>query len=335
MPSSTERATALLQVVARSVRSITKGRRAYYAIAGIAALLGLVFVAYVYLIPPKNTFVLREDGWHPRTLLVPVGQQVTFVNRSSHAFWPASNSHPQHDLYAEFDSGHAIQPGQSWSFVFDRPGKWGFHDHLRSFYTGIITVGKDAASYDCAAHLATESVAAKRDCWNEKLAEELELHGAKAAFVLFARFYSSDPDFTKVGCHLVAHALGDAAYGEYLASGKKLSALQFPPESVYCGYGYYHGILEHMIRDTPDYAKAASFCEWIIKEHGSDLPRIRLNCYHAIGHGFIPEPTDAEQWGNVKVMTAPAIAACKNIPADDARQECFQGAFNVISDWMA
>lgn len=281
-----------------------------------------------------NTIVLRKDGFHPRTLTIEPGQEVRFVNKTKYAFWPASNSHPQHDLYAEFDVGHAVGPGESWSFVFNREGKWSFHDHLHSYYTGVINVGQEAVSYDCSLNLETASVAAKRDCWNTKLLEELEARGAKSAFKMFAGFYVSDPDFAKVGCHLIAHALGDAAYGEYYRKGKDISALEFPPESVYCGYGYYHGILEHMIRDTPDFTKASNFCEWLIREHGSELPRIRLNCYHAIGHGFIPEPNDAEMWGNVKSLTTPAIAACRKIDATDARQECFQGAFNVISDWM-
>lgn len=304
----------------------------YAASALLIVVIG-IYIFIEYYIPPQ-TIVLRSDGFHPKNLVIEPGQTVTFINKSANAFWPASNSHPQHDLYPEFDSGHPIPSGDIWTFTFNREGKWGYHDHLRSFYTGYVIVGKNYIGYDCTADLAHMDVAKKRVCWSEKLRDELQTHGAKAAFTLFKTYYASDKDFTTIGCHLMAHQLGDDAYGEYLRYGKDLSKLQFPPESVYCGYGYYHGILEHMIRDNPDYAKADAFCKDLIREYEGTVPRIRLNCYHAIGHGFVPEPTDAEQWGNVQLLTAPALEACRKIPELDAQVECMQGTFNVIGDWM-
>lgn len=283
---------------------------------------------------PPNTLVLREDGWHPAELTVEAGTAVTFVNETKNAFWPASNSHPQHDQYPEFDSGHPIMPGESWAFTFDKKGKWAFHDHLRSFYTGYINVGAEYAEYDCLQHLENADVGAKRTCWSEKLLDDLQKNGAASAFRLFAKFYESDSDFSVIGCHIMAHQLGDDAYGEYLRYGKNLSKLEFPPESIYCGYGYYHGILEHMIRDNPDFEKADAFCKQLIRAHESEIPRIRLNCYHAIGHGFVPEPTEVEEWGNPHELPQPAITACKRMQKDDERTECLQGAFNVIGDWM-
>ncbi|MBY0111046.1 hypothetical protein K2Y00_03555 [Patescibacteria group bacterium] len=302
-------------------------------------LIALVIIAggvayYLSQVPPPNTIILREDGWHPESLVVEPDTTVIFVNKTSHSFWPASNSHPQHERYPEFDAGRPMAPGESWSFTFTRPGKWVFHDHLRSSYVGSIAVGQEYADYDCLTDIADASVSEKRVCWGEKLYEELRENGAAAAFRLFANFYESDPDFTKVGCHVIAHQLGDNAYGEYLRQGKKLSVLEFPPESVYCGYGYYHGIFEHLIRDNPDFEMANAFCQDLVATYEDTVPRIRLNCYHAIGHGFVPEPSDVEQWGDVQKMTEPAIAACARLPVYDERSECFQGTFNVIGDWM-
>lgn len=297
------------------------------------ALVVAIAAAFHYYIPP-NTFVLRSDGFHPRTLTIEPGTVVTFVNRTDKTFWPASNSHPQHDQYATFDSGRPIDPGESWSFTFETKGKWGFHDHLRSFYTGAVAVGAEYEDYDCIEDIANLNVAEKRICWNENLLRELQEHGAKAAFTLFSAFYRSDEDFTRIGCHVIAHQLGDAAYGEYVRYGNDLSKLEFPPESVYCGYGYYHGILEHLIRDNPAFEEADAFCKMLIREHEDEVPRIRLNCYHAIGHGFIPEPTNLELWGKPHELPKPAIAACSRLTELDARTECYQGAFNVIGDWM-
>jgi len=295
--------------------------------------LGIAYHAWQSYVPP-NTVVLRDTGFYPESLAVEVGTTVTFVNRSRVPFWPASDSHPQHNVYAAFDAGHPIAPGASWSFTFDRPGAWGFHDHLHSYFIGEVLVGAEAVSYDCVANLSGLDVGAKRECWNDTLAKTFRKEGAAAAFRQFASFYSSDPDFTKVGCHIIAHQLGDVAYGEYVRHGNDLSKLDFPPESVYCGYGYYHGILEHKIRDHPDFAKADGFCKELVREYESTVPRIQENCYHAIGHGFIPEPTDVEAWGDPARLATPAIAACRNLTNETLRSECMQGAFNVIADWL-
>lgn len=300
---------------------------------GTLLALGALWYSFEETIPP-NTFVLKEDGWHPRQLLIEPGETATFVNKSRNAFWPASNSHPAYEQYSAFDAGHPIASGESWSFVFTQKGQWGFHDHLRSFYTGMVIVGAEYETYDCSAHMKDFNLSQKRTCWGEQLLLELQEHGAASAFQLFAQFYDSDPDFAAVGCHLMAHQIGDYAYGEYLRQGKDISAFQFPAESTYCGYGYYHGILEHLIRDNPNFADADAFCKALIAKHEDELPRIRLNCYHALGHGFVPEPTEIAQWGNVEALTQPAIEACNQLSAGDARVECLQGIFNVIGDWM-
>lgn len=313
------------------IASLAAKHRHWLALAAVAAL-GLLWWAQSHV--PPGTMVLRNDGFHPAELFVEPGETVTFVNESSHVFWPASNGHPQHDRYPEFDAGRPLQPGESWTFRFDREGKWGLHDHIRSYYTGSVVVGEAARSYDCIEHLGELNLSGKRDCWDDALAKELREEGAASAFRKFSEFYSSDPDFLQIGCHIIAHRMGDVAYGEYVKYGNDLSKLEFPPESLYCGYGYYHGILEHMIRDNPDFEKADAFCKDLIAEYEDTVPRIRLNCYHAIGHGFIPEPKEVEEWGDPYAITAPAHEACRRIEDNHERIECLQGSFNVLADWM-
>lgn len=84
--------------------------------------------------------VLRDRGFEPRDLRISQGTKVTFSTDRDHKFWPASNSHPSHTLYPEFDPKHLIEPGDTWSFTFERVGRWGFHDHVRSYFTGTIYV---------------------------------------------------------------------------------------------------------------------------------------------------------------------------------------------------
>ena len=90
----------------------------------------------------REDFVIEygDGSYVPAELTVERGQKVTFVNKSAVNMWPASDVHPVHFDYPEFDARREIGPGQSWSFVFDRIGSWQFHDHLRSEIKGEIVV---------------------------------------------------------------------------------------------------------------------------------------------------------------------------------------------------
>lgn len=88
----------------------------------------------------KIPIVLEEEGFNPRDVRIARGTTVTFTTTRNNKFWPASNAHPSHTMYPEFDPQIPIDPGGSWSFTFDRAGEWGFHDHIRSYFTGTIYV---------------------------------------------------------------------------------------------------------------------------------------------------------------------------------------------------
>ena len=81
-------------------------------------------------------------GFYPATLKVKAGTSVEFLNNDNKPRWPASNPHPTHTDLPGFDAGRALQPGESWSFVFDKVGTWKFHDHLNSKAQGAITVSE-------------------------------------------------------------------------------------------------------------------------------------------------------------------------------------------------
>lgn len=86
------------------------------------------------------TIVLKEKGFSPNEVTVRQGGVVTFVTDRSKPFWPASDIHPSHTIYSEFDPRRPLQPDESWDFKFDHIGTWGFHDHIRSYYVGKINV---------------------------------------------------------------------------------------------------------------------------------------------------------------------------------------------------
>ena len=76
------------------------------------------------------TVLLKEGRFDPPTISVKQCTKVVFQNVGNQPHWPASDLHPTHGIYPEFDPQENINPGQSWSFVFDRVGQWKCHDHL-------------------------------------------------------------------------------------------------------------------------------------------------------------------------------------------------------------
>ncbi len=84
--------------------------------------------------------LMNNEEFNPRGMTVKVCTKVTFKNVGSEAHWPASNLHPTHGIYPEFDPQQGINPQYSWSFVFDKVGAWKFHDHLNPQIVGTINV---------------------------------------------------------------------------------------------------------------------------------------------------------------------------------------------------
>jgi len=87
-----------------------------------------------------HKMVLREDGYEPRDISINLSDTIEFSTTEGRPYWPASNVHPTHRLYSEFDPKEPVMPEDTWSFVFDRVGEWRYHDHIAPFYTGVITV---------------------------------------------------------------------------------------------------------------------------------------------------------------------------------------------------
>ena len=86
------------------------------------------------------TIVMTDNGFEPKQIRIKSGTQVIFKTTRSGAFWPASDPHPSHTDYPEFDPAEPIAASSSWSFVFDRVGEWGYHDHIRSYFSGTVYV---------------------------------------------------------------------------------------------------------------------------------------------------------------------------------------------------
>ena len=92
--------------------------------------------------PPQHSarIVLTESGYEPPEVTLFLNGEVTFANETGKPHWPASNLHPTHDIYPEFDPLRPLDPGEEWSFTFDRVGTHNYHDHIRSYFRGVIHV---------------------------------------------------------------------------------------------------------------------------------------------------------------------------------------------------
>lgn len=82
----------------------------------------------------------KDGGFSPTTLTIDKGQTVRFVNETGRSMWVASDFHPSHNIYPEFDAKRGIPAGSSYEFKFEKTGAWNYHDHLSANQTGTIIV---------------------------------------------------------------------------------------------------------------------------------------------------------------------------------------------------
>ena len=105
------------------------------------------------------------QGFSPKSITVPLGTTVTFVNQSTKSMWVASDPHPIHTAYSgtslsqhcpdttnsSFDECAALAPSvvsasnpynapSSFSFTFNKEGTWKYHNHLDHSQTGTVIV---------------------------------------------------------------------------------------------------------------------------------------------------------------------------------------------------
>jgi plastocyanin len=128
----------------------------------------LFFIQFVFM-PPTQTIKLTDKGFSPSELVVQSGDTVRFVTANDEPFWPASNVHPEHTAYPDFDPKKPIAANDSWEYEFNEPGTYKFHDHINSLYEGVIVVTDaqgEVSTIDCSEEQNTQ-------CWEELMLETL------------------------------------------------------------------------------------------------------------------------------------------------------------------
>lgn len=87
----------------------------------------------------QNTVTLTTNGFSPTSLTIKVGQTVTWVNKSGEAATVNSDPHPVHTAYTPLNLGN-FPDGGTLSLTFDKPGTYGYHNHLNPSERGTIVV---------------------------------------------------------------------------------------------------------------------------------------------------------------------------------------------------
>ena len=91
--------------------------------------------------PDSVNVIIGENGnFAPSEIKIKKGGKVTWVNKSQKQVWPASNPHPIHTDYPDFDALRGLANGESYSFTFEKVGSWGYHNHINPGAKGAVQV---------------------------------------------------------------------------------------------------------------------------------------------------------------------------------------------------
>jgi plastocyanin len=261
---------------------------------------------------------VTRDGFEPRSVEIQAGDTVVFGNVDDEGHWPASDSHPTHEEYSEFDPKKPIQPNTEWSFTFDKPGKWEYHDHMNPYLMGevIVEEGKapDASGHgglfpslgaffanayeaavsalvgqgeDSASAGGGEEPGASADENSGGLSDERYKERKDALLTLVreenprvALDRMREEIETNDALSRSCHALVHEVGREaYEKYGDFGQAMKYRDEL--CNSGYLHGIIESKFSQSEDvFADMETMCDRY--EPGSYMS---WQCYHGIGHG--------------------------------------------------
>lgn len=84
--------------------------------------------------------IYTDNGFSPSSVDIQAGDMVEFINKSSIEMWVASAPHPLHSKLSTFDQFRAYKKGGIYRYIFEKKGKWEFHDHLNPSTGGYVIV---------------------------------------------------------------------------------------------------------------------------------------------------------------------------------------------------
>lgn len=305
----------------------------------------LIFLAF-FIFPSS---VLAKDyrveitqiGFEPPALEINVNDSVTFENKDLDPHWPASNIHPTHKIYPEFDPKKEISPNESWDFTFERAGEWQYHDHLfpekggvilvkskekaekpkfslRSFFLGI-SENLEMGFYKIYFHLFPQKFANALVNNNmhqiaqdgERLSFWLKLAGPDK---VMEKLLVDSGGGSLLDCHQEAHKAGRLAYEIFGPS-------VFAKGDSSCHAGFYHGAMEAFLKERGTKNLAANINE-VCNLFTTSFSR--FECLHGVGHGVM---------AYLSYDLPKSLEICSQLDDDFAKSSCWGGVFmeNIVA----
>lgn len=296
-----------------------------------------LFLVLIFFVPTafahSQTIVVEmtSEGFKPQIINLDTSGTVIFINKDSKAHWPASDVHPTHDLYSQFDPQRGIEPGESWPFRPKKTGEWKFHDHLFPHFRGSVTV------------ISEQGEKEKSVSWIEKVKTGLQNFFSKIKNSLGPKITLNSSGFTKLdpgvqinqlkkyadsrGAEKAWQFIKETYKGQggsfgnihdlaHLSGGLLFEELGFPGLgkcSVDFAFGCFHGFLDKAFQKNLDRLNEA---EGACSTLGSGGPY--ASCVHGIGHGI----ASFYQSADLKA----ALSSCKRL-GTQSLQYCFDGVF--------
>lgn len=319
----------------------------------------VVIVTLLLLLLPKLVFAhsapmvikMSANGFEPQEITIDSDSTILFQNIDTQDHWPASDIHPTHDIYPQFDPQKPIKSGESWQFKPTRFGTFKYHDHLNPHMRGVLKVsGQQSELSSVKTEPVDLNLEVKRitQAGFLRLKNEDEDEGSylrsqmdycfnwggrdycykDLATILTFQFslpqildlLQKNEQYSGVfaRCHELTHYLTRLAY----TKEKSISAVYEKCSSV-CHGGCYHGAIEQYLSDKKLSLDNISKINQEIpkvcgKQEDYKVPLLYDECIHGIGHGtmYIND-------GDLIV----ALNLCDNLQSQKGREGCYSGAF--------
>ena len=76
---------------------------------------------------------VTKSGFFPKLINIKAGQSVTWTSYDANPHWIASDPYPKDDKWPSLNSSGPLANNDSYSFTFDSPGTYTYHDDLHPY----------------------------------------------------------------------------------------------------------------------------------------------------------------------------------------------------------
>ena len=310
-------------------------------------LLNLFLLRVVSAHGGEHLVKVKDSGFEPKNIEIDQGEAIIFKNEGENPRWPASDIHPTHQIYPDFDAKRAIAPGDSWEFKFEKAGEWKFHDHLKPEFSGSIVV-REVRGYK--SYTSQSAIVAGFRDFFVKIYRKVKISFVKLYFNFFPKKYEqvlTSLDFFEVvdsqselqfwlnllgsekvmakliegssggsifDCHNEAHQVGRASY-------ELFGPETFGKGDANCHSGFYHGAMEAFLAEKGTNNLSQNI-EGICSQFATSFGN--FECLHGVGHGVMA----------YEVYEMPrALELCGELNGSFAQSSCYGGVFmeNIVA----